>query len=37
MNERELYEAAARVRKMAYCPYSHYSVGAAVLTESGKV
>lgn len=37
MNERELYDIAARMRKMAYCPYSHFSVGAAVLTESGKV
>ena len=37
MNERELYEAASRMRKTAYCPYSRFSVGAAVLAGSGKV
>lgn len=37
MKEKELYDTAARMRKMAYCPYSRFSVGAAVLTDSGKV
>jgi cytidine deaminase len=32
-----LLEAAIAVRHWAYVPYSHYAVGAAVLTSSGKV
>lgn len=32
-----LFEAAKRARMNAYCPYSVYPVGAAVLTESGSV
>ncbi|MBI5629816.1 MAG: cytidine deaminase [Elusimicrobia bacterium] len=33
----ELIEAAVSARKNAYCPYSRYSVGAAVLTEDGEL
>jgi cytidine deaminase len=29
--------AAASVSEQAYCPYSHFPVGAAVLTESGEI
>jgi cytidine deaminase len=32
-----LFEAARQARKRAYCPYSRYPVGAAVLTESGRI
>lgn len=32
-----LIQAAIVARKWAYVPYSHYAVGAAVLTDSGKV
>jgi cytidine deaminase len=35
--EEELYEAAKRVSDLAYCPYSNFHVGAAVLTEDGKI
>ena len=34
---RTLIDAAKRARRKAYCPYSRYPVGAAVLTESGKI
>ena len=33
----ELIQAANRVRVNAYAPYSNYSVGAALLTSSGKI
>ena len=33
----ELIEAASQARKWAYAPYSHYAVGAAVLTASGRI
>jgi cytidine deaminase len=33
----QLIEAALQVRQWAYVPYSHYAVGAAVLTTSGKI
>jgi cytidine deaminase len=33
----ELVEAAKTAQSHAYCPYSHYPVGAAILAESGKV
>jgi cytidine deaminase len=36
MKER-LVEAAKEARRRAYAPYSHFAVGAAVLTGSGKV
>lgn len=34
---KELIEIAKKARKDAYAPYSHFAVGAAVLTASGKV
>ena len=34
---KQLIEAALEVRRWAYAPYSHYRVGAALLTASGKV
>ena len=33
----ELVGAAAAARERAYAPYSHFAVGAAVLTASGRV
>jgi len=33
----ELIQRAIAYRKHAYAPYSHYLVGAAVLTRSGKI
>jgi len=33
----ELYQAAIQARSKAYVPYSHFSVGAALLTKSGKI
>ena len=33
----ELIEAAESVRSNAYAPYSHFRVGAALKTKSGKV
>ena len=35
--KKNLIEAALSVREHAYAPYSHYPVGAAVLTPSGKI
>ncbi len=32
-----LVQTARNARKWAYVPYSHYAVGAALLTESGRV
>ena len=32
-----LVEAAQRARQAAYAPYSHFAVGAALLTRSGQV
>jgi cytidine deaminase len=32
-----LLQTAISVRRWAYVPYSHYPVGAAVLTRSGKI
>ena len=32
-----LVQEAARVRENAYAPYSHYHVGAAVLTGDGRI
>lgn len=37
MNERDLLKAAYEARTFAYVPYSHFAVGAALLTVSGKV
>lgn len=33
----ELIEAAKNAQKNAYCPYSRYPVGAAVLADSGRI
>lgn len=33
----KLIETARAARAWAYAPYSHYAVGAALLTESGKI
>ncbi|WP_330376266.1 cytidine deaminase [Butyrivibrio sp. AE3004] len=33
----ELVEIALEARKMAYTPYSHFKVGAALMTKDGKV
>lgn len=37
MNDRELYEIAEQARENAYAPFSGFRVGAALLTEEGKV
>lgn len=37
MYEKSLIERALEMAKMAYAPYSHFQVGAAVLAESGKI
>jgi len=37
MNKRDLVELAKKARTNAYVPYSGFSVGAALLTKSGKV
>lgn len=37
MNEKDLVEAAIRARENAYAPYSHFKVGAALLTEDKEV
>jgi cytidine deaminase, homotetrameric len=33
----KLIELALQARQWAYAPYSHYAVGAALLTDSGKI
>ena len=37
MTDLELMRLAEEARKLSYCPYSHFAVGAALLTKSGKV
>ena len=37
MDKSELVKLALEARKMAYTPYSHWAVGAALLTADGKV
>ncbi len=37
VDTKELVRTALTARALAYSPYSHFSVGAALLTESGKV
>lgn len=34
---RQLIQAAMEARESAYAPYSHYTVGAALLTEEGEI
>lgn len=33
----DLLEAARKARDLAYAPYSHFKVGAAILTDTGQV
>ena len=35
--QNRLIQTAIDVRQKAYAPYSHYAVGSAVLTQSGKI
>lgn len=35
--EKELLNKALEARKLSYSPYSHFAVGAALLTKDGKV
>lgn len=37
MSQKELLKEAKLVLKNSYSPYSHFPVGAAVLTEDGKI
>lgn len=37
MEDRELVNIASDIKAKAYAPYSHYRVGAALLTGSGKI
>lgn len=37
MDEKRLIEAALEARTHAYTPYSHFQVGAALLTKDGKI
>ncbi len=37
MTDKELITLAKKAAENAYVPYSHYTVGAALLTENGKV
>ena len=37
MNSKELIKRAEEARRLSYSPYSHFAVGAAILTKDGKV
>jgi len=37
MNEKALMDMARGAMRLAYCPYSKYAVGAALLTRDGRV
>ena len=37
MTDEELVQEAIKYREHSYSPYSYFAVGAAVLTQSGKV
>ena len=37
MDNKELIKLALEARKHAYCPYSNFAVGAALLCKNGKV
>src|SRR3982751_1677027 len=37
MDEKDLIRVATEVRERAYAPYSHFLVGAALRTRSGRV
>ena len=36
-SDAELFAAAEAVRARAYAPYSHFSVGAAILADDGRI
>ena len=37
MNDLKLLQLAKEQRKMSYCPYSNFSVGAALVSKSGRI
>jgi len=37
VSDQELMELALAARERSYCPYSHFAVGAALLTAEGRV
>ena len=37
MTDKKLVQKAKEAAEKSYCPYSHFSVGAALMTKSGKV
>jgi len=37
MTDEELLDAARTVRELAYCPYSDFRVGSAIIDENGNV
>ncbi|KRO00507.1 cytidine deaminase [Companilactobacillus kimchiensis] len=37
INEKQLFDVANKAMENAYAPYSHYTVGAAILCDDGKV
>ncbi|RKM57621.1 cytidine deaminase [Butyrivibrio sp. CB08] len=37
MNVQELIKTALEMRKMSYTPYSHFNVGAALLSKDGQI
>lgn len=37
MNAKDLMKMAVEARKKAYTPYSHYQVGATIVTEDGTI
>ena len=37
MTPNELLQKATEARRLAYAPYSHYKVGACLLTKDGKI
>ena len=37
INEKQLFDAANKAMTNAYAPYSHYTVGAAILCDDGKI
>jgi Cytidine deaminase len=37
INEKQLFEVAQEAMKNAYAPYSHYTVGAAIICDDGQI
>ncbi len=37
INEKQLFDIAHKAMSNAYAPYSHYTVGAAILCDDDKV